>query len=72
MLSEDGLLASALGKDTCVTLAEGDVSNGGSLVMSSCGEGQNAADGPGGSRVIALAALVPKHNAGRARVAQRS
>lgn len=45
VLSEDGLLASALGEDTCVTLAEGDVSNGGSLVMSSCGEGQNAADG---------------------------
>ena len=46
MLTEDGLLASALDDDACVTLAEGDVSSGGRLILSSCKDGSSAADGP--------------------------
>merc|ERR1711920_1012221 len=45
VLSETGLLASAIDGDECVTLAEGDVSGGGRLVMSSCRGGSDAADG---------------------------
>ena len=46
MLTEDGLLASALDDDACVTLAEGDVSSGGRLTLSSRKDGSSAADGP--------------------------
>lgn len=45
-MTETGQLASALNGDQCVTLAEGDVSSGGRLVMSSCRGGTDAADGP--------------------------
>lgn len=43
VLTEDGLLTSALDSDACVTLADGDVSS--KLVMSSCKDGSSAADG---------------------------
>merc|ERR1719436_71816 len=45
VLSEGGLLESVLDEGACVTLAEGDVSNGGRLVMGACREGSSAADG---------------------------
>ena len=49
-LSDDGLLISTMRPDACVTLVDGDASDGGILAVSSCRRASEAEDGRAGFR----------------------
>merc|ERR1711865_68768 len=56
-LSDDGFLMSTMRPDACVTLVDGDASDGGILAVSSCRRASEAEDGRAGFRSSAAGQL---------------